>query len=338
MFSTRMRAAVVTAALLALALAAPAAAEAPKGGPDLRYAPDNANVLMVLRMDQLIASDGFKKLRKEIPELDKEFDSGFRKEFGFDTTNVEQMMRAAAVKNDPPLGAFHLKKGVDVKDVLKAREGLRGKHKEEKVGAVTLYVPERDADDAFCLPNDRTLLFGPAKTLKAVLERNKKAAVSDAVTAALKEADPAATLTVVMDVKAVFESDPPPEIPGVDFDKIKAGATGAALTVKVGTDVALRAAAVCKDAKAAEEVKTQAEALQKAGMEMMKKAPPGAVPKDVLELPGKIKFATKGNLAEATLTVPADTAIAFLKAMLVPVKGQSTKPPEGEKKPPEKKP
>src|SRR5262249_50987477 len=252
------------------------------------YVPDNANVMAVVRMDQLITSEGFKKLRKEIPELDKEFDSGFRKEFGFDVTNVERLMRAAAVKNDPPVGVFHLKKGVEAKDVLKAREERRGKYKEEKVGAATLYVPEQEGDEAFTLPHDKTILFGPAKTLRAVLQRNKKAVVSDALTAALKEADPAATVSVVMNVKAALEADMPPPIPGVDFDKIKAGATGAALTVKVGTDVTLRAAAVCKDEKAAGEVKTQAEALQKFATDLMKKAPPGAVPKDVLDLPGKI--------------------------------------------------
>src|SRR5262249_43159803 len=97
-----------------------------------------------------------------------------------------------------------------------------------------------------------------------------------------------------------------------------------------------RAAAVCKDEKAAEEVKTQAVALQKFAMDLMKKAPPGAVPKDVLDLPGKIKFATKGNVAEATLTVPSDVAVGFLKAMLVPTMREATKP--AEKKPVEKKP
>ena len=104
-----------------------------------------------------------------------------------------------------------------------------------------------------------------------------------------------------------------PPLPGVDFAKIRDGVSGAGLSIKVGSDIAFRGFAVCKDAKSAEEVKAQAEALRSFLMEQMKKAPTTAVPKEILDLPGKVKFATKGNLAEATLTVKEDVVITIVK-------------------------
>jgi hypothetical protein len=123
----------------------------------------------------------------------------------------------------------------------------------------------------------------------------------------------------------VLAADKPPMIPGVDFKKVVDGVTGGSLTIKLGTEVSLRGVAVCKDVRSAGEVKTQAEALQKAAVDALKTAPPGALPKGALDLPGKVKIATKGILCEATVSVKSDDVIGFVKGMMFP-------------QPPEKKP
>ena len=86
--------AAVLAALLVVVLAARApAAPAPRGG-DFRYLPDNTNLFCIIRVDELLASDYLKKLRKEIPEIDKEFgevESLVRKEYGLEISNVDRM-------------------------------------------------------------------------------------------------------------------------------------------------------------------------------------------------------------------------------------------------------
>ncbi len=72
----------------------------------------------------------------------------------------------------------------------------------------------------------------------------------------------------------VLAADKPAMVPGVDFNKVVEGVTGASLTIKVGTEVSLRGVAVCRDVRSAGEVKTQADALQKAAVDFMKTAPP----------------------------------------------------------------
>jgi hypothetical protein len=50
----------------------------------------------------------------------------------------------------------------------------------------------------------------------------------------------------------------------------------------------------------------------------MKKAPPGALPKGVADLPSKVKLSAKGNLCEATLSMKTDDAVGLIKTMMFP--------------------
>ncbi len=47
----------------------------------------------------------------------------------------------------------------------------------------------------------------------------------------------------------------------------------------------------------------------------LKKVPANLVPKDVIDLPGKVKLETKGNLGLATLTLKDDVVIGLIKAI-----------------------
>jgi hypothetical protein len=340
MFSARRGTAVWTAAVVAVGLCSQVRAADPvKGGDDFKYLPADTNLLFVVNMDQLVASDAFKKLRKEIPMFEKEAGKGFRGEFGFDMSNVDRMTMGGNVKSEGPVAFVRLKKPVTAEAIVKARseprfEGDKGTtFKEEKVGSFTVFVPDKEYRDAFCLVTADNLVHGRAKQLKAVLEANPKPALPSAgMQAALKEAETGATVTLVMDGKVLTAEKPPP-IPGVDFTKLADGVSGMSLTVKLGGgNVALRGVGVCKDEKAAEEGKKQTEAILKFLGEQMKNLPPNAVPKDLLDLPGKVKITTKGNLGEATVTVKDEAVIAFLRLLFEP----SVKP--FEVKPIEKKP
>jgi hypothetical protein len=340
--------AVLAAALLAASAAPARAADAAEAA---RYWPADANVVVIVQMDQLLASDGFKKLRKEVPMIGEEFEGHFRKEFGFEIGNVERMSMGVQVKDGRPVGIFQLKSAVKAETVVKAASAPRFNgdkettFKEEKVGTMTMYVPDKDYREAICFVNDKTMVYGRVKELKAVLEANKKPVLSDGLQAALKSADPKATVTVAMDVKTVLSAEKPPTVPGVDFKAITDNVNGGSLTIQEsGTDVLFRGIGVCKDDKGAEVAKNQAEALRKFVIEQMKMAPPG-VPKGVLDLPGRVKIGTKGNLCEATLTVKVDDAIALIKTMLLvepprPAKPADEKPtkPAVDRPPAAKKP
>ena len=346
MFRVSTRSAVLVAALLFLAVVSPAlAAPIPPQldlAADLKYLPGNTNLFFVIRMDHLLASDSFKKLRKEIPMMEKDFDQGFRKEFGFEISNVELMVFGGHPQEGEPTGVVHLKTAIKAETVVNARKeprypGDKGTtFKEEKVGTLTLYVPDQEHRPALCMVNDKTMLVGRSKDLKEVLERNKPVDLSIGMLAALKAAEPA-TVTVVMDAK-VLTIGKPPMLPGVDFAKVIDGTTGLSLTLKVGSEVTLRGVAVCKDGQAAADVKKQAEALRDYAVKAMQAGPPNVVPKEVVELPGKIAIAAKGSLCEATLTVKDDAVIGLIKAWIVPSGSKPDNVKPTETKPIEKKP
>jgi hypothetical protein len=346
MSAARTHAAVWSAAALAAVVCSRAPAADPvKGGDDFKYLPADTNLLFVVKMDQIVASDAFKKLRKEIPMFDKEAEKGFRSEFGFDISNVDRITMGGNVKSEGPVGFIRLKKPVTAEAIVKARseprfQGDKGTtFKDEKVGSFTVFVPDKEYRDAFCLVTADNLVHGRVKQLEAVLEANPKPPLASAgMQAALKEAESGATVTLVMDGKVLTAEKPPP-IPGVDFAKLADGVSGMSLTVKLGGgNVALRGVGVCKDEKTAEDVKKQAEAILKFLGEQMKNLPPNAVPKDLLDLPGKVKIRTKGNLGEATLTVKDEAAIAFLRLLFEPRPVPKPENKPGETKPIEKKP
>ncbi len=196
MFLPRTRTAIVTVALLALVLSSRTPAADPVQTDVLKYLPADANVAMIVRMDRVLVSDGFKKLRKAVPMIDKEFESGFKKEFGFEVGNVVQM--TAGFNTRMPEGAsawgnvtvVQLKSPVKLDAFLKAQSEPRndgGKpttFTAEKVGKFTMYVPSKESkrgNEAFCAIDDKTFLGGKPASVKAVLEGDAKSGLNESL-------------------------------------------------------------------------------------------------------------------------------------------------------------
>ena len=185
--SLRILATVATllgACLVSVAAPVPPTPPAPKVADDYQFLPATTNVLMVYRLDQLFASDGFKVLRKEFPDMvEKELETSFRKSFGFDITNVEWMTYGGNVK-EGPVAIIHLKNAVAVETIKKARseprfEGDMGTaFKEEKIGSAILYVPDGREEEtyrqAFCMVKDKLLLIARAQEFARPSTRRKK--------------------------------------------------------------------------------------------------------------------------------------------------------------------
>jgi len=306
---------------------------------DFKLLPADSNLVAVIQMEKLLASDAFAKLRKAIPEIDKEgkgFDVEFRREFGFDIKALERMTIGGRVQ-DQPVMVLRLKTPVKAADVAKVRaEDPRNKDvqfKEEKVGTHTLYVPSAEYRDAFCQLDDKTLLYGRAKTLKPLLEDAKNSGLGPVLQPVIKAADLKADVVLLMDLKDVTSKEKL-DLPGLDVKKVIDSTTGAYLTVKVGPEVTVRGVALCKDAAAAEQVKKTADA----GLGFFAlaiKQGGDKVPKELVDLPGKVKTSTNGSNAEATVTVKDDVAVAFIKSMMLG--GSAPQPPPPAKPVPDKK-
>ncbi len=228
MFRVRTNAVVLATTLL---LFVPSArilgADPTKESADLKYLPADTNLVFVIQMGELLASDGFKKLRKEIPEFDKEFGPSFRKEFGFEISNVKTMTFGGDVNSKGPVGVIQLKEPLKPETLLKGIstprfEGDKNTYKEEKLGKFTIFVPSEKYRETICLVNEKTIVYAKNEELKAVLMREKPAELSAGMAAALKNADlPASVLMVANPNKAVKETKWIPPIPGMDYEKLK---------------------------------------------------------------------------------------------------------------------
>src|SRR5262249_3015528 len=79
-------------ALVAMLLA-PCAARAagPEVADDFSLLPADANMVASIQLAKVVGTDAFKKLLKEIPDLNKEFDQNFKREFGVTVDGVERL-------------------------------------------------------------------------------------------------------------------------------------------------------------------------------------------------------------------------------------------------------
>jgi hypothetical protein len=311
-----------TAAALSFAPAPQAPAADPvKGGDALKLLPADSAIVVVVRMDKLLASDGFKKLRKEVPMIDKEFEAGFKKEFSVEVSNVAQIAVGFAVNGLGPVSVLQLKNPVKMDAIMKTRtaprfEGDKGRvYEERKVGPYSVHHLQDEFGDSLCLIDDKTLMVGYAGRVSNALQAGDQRGLSERLHAALKVTDATPVVTVAVDVPVTFvgEARTMP-IPGIDFEALIDAVSGITVTItETGDNVAVRGVALCKDAKAAQAMKTQGEATRK----FMIDAPPEAmIPKEVSELCRKSKIAGNGNLVEATITVKTEDAVAMIKRVI----------------------
>jgi hypothetical protein len=296
---------------------------APDIAEDFKILPADVSVIDIIRMDRLLSSDCFKKLLKELPQLENEIEQTFRSEFGVAPKMIERVTTGISVKSKMSITVVRLQMPVKEDDIRAARSAPRTKgdpetkFKAEKIGTATVFVPDNETISSFCLIDDRTLVVGRSRELKAVLEPGRKPGIAADLQAAYKLADSDAILTVLFDVKSLTTGENL-VLPGIDARKIVNNTNGALLTVKAGTDVTLRVAANCKDNEAAQEVKKAADAGLRSVAELLGPADP-----TVRELPRQVKTSVKGNIAQATLAIKDDVVIMLIKTSgVVPRSGQ----------------
>lgn len=224
--ATSWRLALSAAAALALTAslaAAPVPARAELA--DLQFLPDGTNAIIVLRLDHLLASDGFKQLKGFQPEMEK----GFVGQFGVSLSRVERMTIGGNVKGQPVM-VLRLTEAATADairtELSKPRfDGDKGlAFREEKVGAFTLYTPGQAYRHCFCLMDDRTLLVAREMDLKTVLERGtKKPEFGDGMKTALKEMDAGAAAAFAIDLPSAMAADKgfvPPANPLFDVTQV----------------------------------------------------------------------------------------------------------------------
>lgn len=229
---------------------------------DLTYMPSACQMIVSIRVDQLLDSQAVQELRREIPDIDKGFKGDFDQGIGVASGDIEQMIIGSGPVPNTTICVIHTKKPVEARD-LRAKI-LNETYTEKKVGNYVLHEPQNTAmHPAFCVVDKKRVLIGDKGSLWEVLQRDKKQDFPKNLQDALKQVDFAKTIAFASDAS---RNRPVQMGPGFPFmggknhlANLEKKINGFALQATVGSDVHYDLALLCPDAAAAGEVKTRIE-------------------------------------------------------------------------------
>jgi hypothetical protein len=268
-----------------------------------KYLPDNCQFLVSLRMDRIEASKAYKDLKDAFPNLSQAEANGrypVLRRAGADLT----VMGGASLATPDFVTVTKTRKPITANDLLADNKGSA--YKEVKVGRYTLY---QGAQDAFCLPDGRTVVIGQPDTLRRALERGKAAPLSPGLQAAMNHTDFSKTAAWAVSFK---ESRPQqggvPGLPQLGLPENNLfSADGLAGYADIGSDIRIVFTVLCKDAAAAEDTRK----LIDGGVVAVKRA--GRLSPEALEMIDGLKLSTSGNNLTGDLTLKTPALIKVMK-------------------------
>jgi len=280
-------------------------------GDELTYMPANAEVIASVRLDQLLASDAYKQVENEVPQLKQAVAGGeAEKEIGLSLSNIERLVIGGASGGGRLVVAVRTKQPVKAEDLVGKIKGKSFTGK--KVGSYTLYEA---GNDGFSVVGKKLVVFGPARAVQDVLTRNKKPDFSPRLSAAMKEADFSKTIAIAIAAGAKpgggkgaanFGGFPlGGGVPLVGDDDVE----GVVLQAKVTADVSLTAVVLCKDAATATVAKRKLDE----GLAKLKSSQ--EVPPD-LRNAFDLKLSASGRKVTATTDVKVAPLIKAIKGRL----------------------
>jgi hypothetical protein len=255
---------------------------------------DDTSIVISLNFAGMFASDVGKKVAEQLPVLVDRPARQLQSEFGLELSNVSRFTLGGRTDDPGPVMVFELSQPVTAKAALEAAE--KKERKEETAGGVTLYVSERDGDDAVAFVDGRTVVAAPVRILRDVLRRSGAPKLSGPMQAELRQMDFTRALVAVFAAADMKEAVLPPLFPDEirDHEKLQ----GCVLWAEADTDLTVAIEFRCADRSAAMQI-------QKAVKEWIDGARQSA------ELPGEaaaalnaVKATVAKNRASAQVTVP----------------------------------
>jgi hypothetical protein len=347
MFPFSRRAMVSSSLLFLFTLVAPLRAD------ETAYLPAGAWMIYSFDVAAFVKSKAYTEARKQIPEFDKVLEMGLKDTLGVPLGNVARLSAGAGGEKEGMeefsmvITTLKPVTAGDIKATRKPRPYQKNfTYKEVKLGAHTLYEENyqfefkatagQDKGDkqpaqatvqgsAFCILEGKYVLHGPQRTLKAILDRNNKPALSSGIAAALKQKGLVDPLTLILD----FQGMPQREKKNMlrEFDKPFAGVGGvidrlqtARLSVSGEDTIRATVSLQCKDDATAGEVKKIAETGLATIKGMLIDDPklPAQVQemiKDVRTTLGNVKVSTQGPQANVEVAVSAASAARAVRAV-----------------------
>jgi hypothetical protein len=223
---------------------------------DLKFMPANCQVVASIRFDQLLQSDVFKELRRDIPQIDQGMKASLNQDSGIATEDIEQMLFGVGANDQDVIVVIHTKKAVESRDIVSKIKGAT--YTEAKVGKYSVQEPQNALQPAICVVDKKRVVVGKKESLRAVLQRDKKPEFSKNLQEAIKATDFSKTVAFAMDAKA-GRSNPAGGLGMLGANKDVFGAlektNGIAAQFKIGSDVRWEMTLLCQDAASAKDVK-----------------------------------------------------------------------------------
>ncbi len=263
----------------------------------LRYLPDDAMVFGWLDLSKMLDSP----FGKQCLDLDSDLLDGLATTSLPVKLEVEQIGRIV-------FAACSLEEADKSVMILFCNEPVEGPEKgaeyeytdwtAEKIGEATLWFSSDEDSTALCALDKTTILAGKAESLRAVLKRNGPTKLALPLDRGRRLLDPSATiaLTVLPTEGSELLDDLPQGL-----KKLVEDIEAVNMEFDLGSEVAVRMAAICKDEASAEQLDSVVSGLWTV-VELM--ALEDQEP-EVRELLGSLRFDTTGSVFNARFTVPA---------------------------------
>jgi phage FluMu protein Com len=226
---------------------------------DLKFMPNNAQMVASIRLDQLMKSGVFQELKREVPDVSKAMSEADKsKELGLGVDDIDQIVVGGGTGTKEFIAVIHTKKAVTAAD-LRSKDS-KIKYTESKVGKYVLMEPQTPFSPAFCVVDKNRVLVGDKEAMRTVLSRDKKPEFSKNLQAAIKEVDFSKTIVFAMDTQSAASTIG--GAAGLGFfggknDMLSAfeKTNAVAMQAKIASDVRIDVTLVCKDAASANDIK-----------------------------------------------------------------------------------
>jgi hypothetical protein len=295
---------------------APPAMRSPEA---LRYLPDHFQFYFVASYDRITGSPAFQEFEKLAKRLEGD---GMDQEdltdwLGIEPKDLRALTGGFAVlsnRRSTDVAMSMLIETTQPLDHAKIQAHLKQRQfQESRIDSHVIHTGRQDVISvSICILNDRSILLGEEKTVRAVLTRNRNARVDDGMRALMAQLDDSKAMALVADMKSLLgQREVAKELnnQGGQAKKFLTELNSAFIYFDMNDQVQFDAVLTCRSAETAEEMRKAADGLLAMGRFMI----PADLPPTVLELYDSLKVTAKGNQVFGQSHVKVDALMKLFK-------------------------
>jgi phage FluMu protein Com len=228
-------------------------------GDDLVFMPNNCQLLVSIRNDQMMQSAAAQEIKRAIPDVEKNMKADLGKELGISSDDIESVFLGIGSTPKDIVMVVHTKRAFEVKEIISKIPN--GNYTESKVGKYRVHDAQNTELPSICMLDQKRAVVGLKQGVHAVLQRDKKPDFSKNMEAAMKCVDFSKSMALAVDVQSLRSQPNLPRNMDVfggqnNFLNSLTKINAAALQVQVTADIRYDFALLCQDAASANEFKT----------------------------------------------------------------------------------